>query len=259
VLNGMAGVFIIEGQYDKDLRRFDQRLKETEKVLIVQNFREAPNLLRGNLSNTDAGGTFPVPGLWVNGHKQPIITMKPGEIQLWRLVNASIRAVTTLVGFTIQNGATPELKQIAQDGVQFSFDNYQSQPFRKTQLTGMPLANTFAPGNRIDVLVKAPLQADIYELRVKDTTTRPPGQDPPEQVLVKLKVEGDPIVPAMEFPSTKEQYPTFPSFLKDIDEQDSDIAKDRLWLGSQTRAAEIKQASCAAIHDRRQELFRRPL
>jgi len=204
VLNGMVGVFIIEGaEYDGALRNIDPRLKQTEKVLIVQNFGEAPNLLSRRVPNL----------LWVNGQLRPTITMQPGEVQLWRFVNASIRAVNTLLGFAPKNGAAPEIRQIAQDGVQFSFDNYKNQPHLRGSAAGIPPLNTFAPGNRVDLLVKAPLQKDSYEFRVTDTTIAL------TESLLTLRVEGDPISPAMAFPSDTERsrYLPFPSFLTDID------------------------------------------
>ena len=45
-----------------------------------------------------------------NALKEVSFKMRPGEIQLWRLVNASIRAVTTLLGFMSIDGAAPEIR-----------------------------------------------------------------------------------------------------------------------------------------------------
>ncbi len=59
VLNGMAGVFIIEGGYDAALKKLYPDLKRTEQVLIVQNFSDRPNLL----SQVVFGQA---PSLWVN-------------------------------------------------------------------------------------------------------------------------------------------------------------------------------------------------
>jgi FtsP/CotA-like multicopper oxidase with cupredoxin domain len=213
VLNGMAGVFVIEGAYDDALKKTYPMLQE--KVLIVQNFSERPNL-------TDKGrGKFVGPSLWVNGQLSPTITMRPGEIQLWRLVNASVRAVTTLVGFGSDSGV-PQIRQIAQDGVQFRFENFDTQPLiGELRRTGAPPFNTFAPGNRVDILVKAPDQAPPtqskpYKFKVIDTTTGGPFDDPKDDIpILTVTVSGEPIRPAMEFP-TVAQYPAFPHFLEDI-------------------------------------------
>lgn len=206
VMNGMAGVFVIEGDYDDALEKIYPDLKDpqkdTQKVLIIQNFGEAPNLARGNFLANDP------PWLRVNGQLQPTIKMRPGEVQLWRLVNGSIRAVTTLLGFT-SNGVAPEIRQIAQDGVQFNDTNYVNQPFLRQRKSGTP-SNTFAPGNRVDLLVRAPLQAGSYAFKVLDTTRDV------EELLLTVSVSGPP--KAMEFPTTGPtgNYPVQPKFLKDI-------------------------------------------
>lgn len=109
-----------------------------------------------------------------NGQAKPTVTMRPGEIQLWRLVNATVKAVTTLTGFVPVPGATPpEVWQIAQDGVQFSFDNYDRQPILKFLDTGAPRPACFAPGNRMDLLVKAPMTPGTFVFRLTDRPTRP--------------------------------------------------------------------------------------
>jgi FtsP/CotA-like multicopper oxidase with cupredoxin domain len=205
VYNGMAGVFVIEGAYDDTLKKLYPTLRE--KVLIVQNLSETPSLL-------DKGrrGSVAPPALFVNGLYQPVISMRPGEIQLWRLVNASVRAVTTLTGFG--SDGDPEIRQIAQDGVQFKFENYQNQPLLGKQRTDARPFNTFAAGNRADLLVKAPDKAPATpsEFLVADTTSGTPNPTP----ILFVKVEGDPVNPPMLFPTSDTPFPEFPHFLKDI-------------------------------------------
>jgi FtsP/CotA-like multicopper oxidase with cupredoxin domain len=207
VFHGMAGAFIIEGDYDEALRSFDARLKQNEKVLIVQQFSETQNLV----SRRDH------PSLFVNGRINPTIPMRPGEIQLWRLINATVKAVTTWRGFQSVEGAAPEVRQIAQDGVQFNFENYQSQPLLRLP-AGAPPSNTFTPGSRMDILVKAPARPGPYVLQVEDTAWQTPRR-PALRDLLTVMVDGPPISPAMSFP-TKVNYPAFPDFLKDIPESD---------------------------------------
>jgi FtsP/CotA-like multicopper oxidase with cupredoxin domain len=209
VMNGMAGVFVIEGAYDDALVKIYPNLKQTEKVLIVQNFSVTPNLMNQ---------VFQCPSLWVNGQLQPTLAMRPGEIQLWRLVNASVRAVTTLQGFKPAAGAPPglpEIRQVAQDGVQFRFENYQDQPLLPRPPAGALRSNTFAPGNRVDMLVKAPPTPGSYNFVVTDTTKK----KPPEITLVTLTVAGAPMSPAMDFP-VQSNYPDFLPFLEDIKAND---------------------------------------
>ena len=90
VLNGMVGAFIIEGDYDTALVSLYPNLKQTEKVLLVHNIAEKPNVARGNIFLQK----FSPPSLRVNGKLNPTIKMKQGEIQLWRIVNATVKGVS---------------------------------------------------------------------------------------------------------------------------------------------------------------------
>jgi FtsP/CotA-like multicopper oxidase with cupredoxin domain len=207
VFNGMAGVFIIEGDYDAALNAALPNL--VQQVLLVQNFAESPVLMRAG-SNSGPAKT-----LYVNGQANPTISMRPGEIQLWRLVNASVRAVTTLRGFTPlsapSGAAGPEMRQTAQDGVQFSRANYTAQPRLTGALTDASRANAFAAGNRIDLLVKAPSVAGTWQFQVDDTAQ---FGAPATLPVVILEVTSDP--PAnMQFP-TEDQFPEQPAYLADI-------------------------------------------
>jgi FtsP/CotA-like multicopper oxidase with cupredoxin domain len=208
VMNGMVGAFVIEGDYDDALKKTYPDLQTTEKVLVVHNVGDRPNMAKGNARL----GVFASPSLLVNGKLNPTITMRPGEVQLWRLVNATIKAVATMDGFSPTNGTTlPEYRQTAQDGVQFGFDNFNEQPILNYQGTGQARPNSFAPGNRIDFLVRAPAVPDAYQFRLVDSTNGPSD-------ILTLVVKGDPL--PMEFP-TRDNYPVLPDFLNDIQANDT--------------------------------------
>jgi len=211
VYNGMAGAFIIEGEYDDALHRIYPNLKQ--QVLLVQNFAEAPPLTRKTAGNSQS--------LWVNGEQNPTITMRPGEVQLWRLINASVRSVTTLLDFSPLAGAsgTPEVRQIAQDGVQFRYENYRDQPRLSQGPTDASRANGFAAGNRVDLLVKAPSSAGSWQFQVSDTAQ---FNTPATRQVLTLQVAGDPV--SMDFP-TEQNYPAFPAFLADIPEREVKIRR----------------------------------
>lgn len=206
VMNGMVGAFIIEGDYDAALERVYPDLKKTEKVLVIHNIGDRPNMAKGNIA---LGNFFSSSSLLVNGQTAPSITMRPGEIQLWRMINATIKAVTTVVGFVSASGAKlPENRQTAQDGVQFSRDNFIAQPILNFMGTGKPRPASFAPGNRMDILVKAPPTPGVFTFQLLDTTN-PLKPD----VVVTLNVTGNPM--SMEFP-TRDEFPDLPGFLNDI-------------------------------------------
>ncbi len=144
LLHGLAGVFLIRGAYDKELQAFYKNsgpLKE--KVLLLQTYATSPNLFGGTGGSAIAGQS-----LLVNGQLQPQIKIGVGEIQLWRIVNGAMQAPITLSFPT----ASVEVRQIAQDGVQFRFGTYQAQPLRTSSAGNAQFL--LSPGNRIDLLVQ---------------------------------------------------------------------------------------------------------
>lgn len=148
VLNGMAGALVIEGPFDDWLNGF--YLGElTEKLMVIQQLDD-----RLNFFEQIPG--YSSPALLVNGQASPMVTMRPGEVQRWRLVDATMQG-SAQISIGIESGGTksklkPKLKQIAQDGVQFAPANYASQPLLEQGMGQL----TLSPGNRADLLVKAP-------------------------------------------------------------------------------------------------------
>jgi FtsP/CotA-like multicopper oxidase with cupredoxin domain len=205
VMNGMVGAFVIEGGYDDALN-----LRDTEKVLVLHAVADTPNMARGNIP---AGNFYTQPSLYVNGQLNPTITMRPGEIQLWRMVNATIKDVMTVTGFQppAPGAHLPEVQQTAQDGVQFKWDNFAEQPILNFLKSGKARPNSFAPGNRMDILVKAPTMPGLYPFILTETAQ---FGDPKDIVVLNLRVLEGPSL-SMEFPK-QEKYPAFPPFLKDI-------------------------------------------
>ena len=69
----------------------------------------------------------------MNGRRVPVITMRPGQVQMWRIVNAAYRSFVQFRNFSLNTtscstetetpseGETPcvDWRQTAQDGVQF--------------------------------------------------------------------------------------------------------------------------------------------
>ena len=201
MFNGLSGAFIIE---DNSLTGYDGALKAfyaksggnlDQVVLVFQQIVDDPNLLR------------PVPQkrpLLVNGQFTPYVKMQPGQVQLWRMVNATVSApiaiqfnlCPTTSGLA---NTPPQFKQIAQDGVQYAFANY-NKPENGTKPINM------APANRADILVQAPTQPGLY---VVGTPAAP---------LLFIQVEGPRM--SMGFPRSEAEFPPMPRFLNDIPESD---------------------------------------
>lgn len=207
IRNGLAGVLIIEssheGGYDHFIRKsfgWGDKYDEHEKILIFQQYDPTQNLERKN-PRTGAGQNQ----VFVSGQLQPTIVMKPGEVQLWRLINATEGNGPGIIdGKTVKEGlfATPTpgfgFVQTAQDGVQFSPENYSRQPF----LSGLvPGGFKLAAANRADLLVKAPTTPGRTEFKSGDT------------ILFFVEVAGDPVTTGNSFPS---DWAAMPRFLVDL-------------------------------------------
>lgn len=208
IRNGLAGVFIIEssreGGYDHFIRNafgWGDQYGAHEKILIFQQYDPMQNLER----RTPRSG----PGqeqIFVNGQLTPTITMKPGEVQLWRFINATEGNANGVInGETLDQGlfgVKPpsgfDFRQTAQDGVQFSPDNYTQQPFLKGKIPG---GFTLAAGNRADLLVKAPTTKGRTPFKSGGIT------------LFYVEVAGEADATAMPFPST---WAAMPRFLLDL-------------------------------------------
>jgi FtsP/CotA-like multicopper oxidase with cupredoxin domain len=198
ILNGLAGVFIIEGPYDDYLRDFYglAQYGNFEKVLIFQQVtadlpleKQAPGL---------------PPALLLNGQQLPILDMKRNEVQLWRILNATGggggNGTVAADFFTPANNF--RIKQTALDGVQLSRANYQSQP-----LLTAPVQLRLAGGNRADVLVKAPDTAGTYAFKSNNKVV----------LYVRVTDETNPMcLPGDPDPCPQKPWPDMPKYLKDL-------------------------------------------
>jgi FtsP/CotA-like multicopper oxidase with cupredoxin domain len=227
LLNGMAGAFIIEGEFDDQLEALMPGLAKTEKVLVIQQLGDSIMIQPGPPINTCAGGD-PCP--LVNGQLQPTIEMRPGEIQRWRFINATMQQASYLTyrflgndaynaskggPFPSNAGYAPVIRQIAYDGIQLAPERYNDPDF------GLAQEFAIAPANRIDLLVQAPATPGKSRLVFRSLHGKPPAGCPQlTQVdfLLNLNVSGSPISPAMNFPSAA-NYPVMPGWLQ-WDEKD---------------------------------------
>jgi FtsP/CotA-like multicopper oxidase with cupredoxin domain len=207
ILNGLAGAFIIEssheGGYDHVIRKFydwGDTYGDHEKILIFQEYETIQNLERQG-----AGVSRGIKQVLVNGLLKPTITMAPGEVQLWRLVNATEGNSPGIIQPTLFQTAGFTFKQTAQDGVQLSPDNYHSQPFLTAAAPNGKVPNglTLAAGNRADLLVQAPTTPGVTaEFKSGETT------------LFLVKVTGSPVTePNGPFPI---KWAEMPKFLSDL-------------------------------------------
>ena len=219
VANGMAGGLLIEGPFDDWLRGWYQTRGFTlkEKLMVVQQISDHVNLF--------GGGVVPTP--LVNGQANPKVRMRPGEIQRWRFVGATMQGSAQIeMDFNSPSNTAVTARQIAMDGIRFAPANYQRQP-----LLPISLEFRLSPGNRADFLVKAPSAPGTYAVtwdvfgqvepaeqaaRVKDLLEfLAPGSAEPGLVTIEVvPCATDPCDP-MPYPSPIE-LPAMPSYLQDI-------------------------------------------
>ena len=159
VANGMIGAFVIEGQYDADLRKFYGE-GFRDQVLVIQQLSSTP-FPRLNPARKGRDPTLR-PLLSVNGRQRPIVKLRPGEVQLWRLVNGAFRDAVSCKTLLLRETHHREAwrgGRFAQDGVQLHYDNYLTLGAKNRMIN-------LAPANRADLLVKAPVTPGKYDLLV---------------------------------------------------------------------------------------------
>jgi len=204
VLNGMTGVFVIEGPYDDAINAYyGAGWTRKQPVMVVNQLGSNPPLLSGQR------GAGPGPDFSVNGRLRPTVAMPGNSVQMWRLANTSSRGGIFLLAPT-----GIQWMQLAQDGVQFNNVNYQASKNQELLLTS---------GNRVDLLVKAPAynpsgnnNYDVLCYITVDPSDMPPQnlqKFTPTTALKLLRVVVGPNGPTMNFMPTA---PPFPAFLADI-------------------------------------------
>ncbi len=162
--NGMSGALIVEGLLDPfpTLRHLPERLLLL-KDLQVENGRVALTHIGRNTIRT------------VNGTVNPVIVLRPGETELWRIgnVGADLYYRLTLDGYHFQ--------VVARDGN------------RRAHLTTVDTLR-LSPGARVEVLVTAGAPG-VFLLRTGDIDTGPEGNQYAGTVMATVRVEGSRTTP----------------------------------------------------------------
>jgi FtsP/CotA-like multicopper oxidase with cupredoxin domain len=235
IINGMAGLFVIAGDYDDKILRLGggtpEKPKIKEKVMIFQIFGEQPQQIQASPSTNQ---------ITVNGQAAPTVTMKKGEVQWWRIGDAAMKshgvgefaffdeatynfyiANPSKLGVPAKAGRNtmaplpqidpakvPNMYQTGQDGVQLDWQNFQ--------LLSKLTYTQQAPGNRADFLVKAPAAEGTSYLVFWFNEGGPPAPpDIRQNLVLKVITAGDPAGVNTSLP-TEEEYPKQPGFLADI-------------------------------------------
>ncbi len=118
----------------------------------------------------------------VNGQITPTITMAPGEIQRWRMIDATFRESLALQLRTLKGGVAPSLNEIALDGI------YTGRVDVWTPTQSVDLE----AGYRSDVLVQAGMEEGVYMLidGAETAATGVRGIVEDENILAYVVVKG---------------------------------------------------------------------
>ena len=168
--NGMSGALIVEGLLDP----FPTLRDVPERLLLLKDIQiEDGRVVRLHIGEKTIRT--------INGIVKPVMVMRPGETQLWRIANigADLYYVLTLEGHHFQI--------VARDG------------FRRSHVTTTDTLR-LSPGARVEVLVTAGSPGQ-YALRTGDVDTGPEGNKYSGTVMATVRVEGPPVA-HVTIPST---------------------------------------------------------
>ena len=168
ISSGMVGAIVVEGDFGDVPEIADTQ----ERVLILS---EVLFDYLGTIEDYDTLWPEAVPRfLAVNGQREPIIHMRPGEVQRWRIIDAAHENNFRLAL------ADHVLHAIAYDGIQASqIDHHESL--------------VMAPGQRADLLVQAG-SPGTYELKAIPNDQ---GYPSPTGPLAHVVVAGEPMEMAL--------------------------------------------------------------
>jgi FtsP/CotA-like multicopper oxidase with cupredoxin domain len=193
VRSGMSGALIVDGLLDA----FPTLRHVPERVLLFKDLQIAD----GRVAHLEIGKNTV---RTINGIVNPVIVLRPGETELWRIgnVGADLYYLLTLDG--------QHFHVVARDGN------------RRAHLTTLDTLR-LSPGARVEVLVKAGAPG-VYLLRTGDIDTGPAGNQYAGTVMATVRVEGSPTKPV-----------TLPSALLPVEDLRGKITNRRTIVYSESK------------------------
>jgi FtsP/CotA-like multicopper oxidase with cupredoxin domain len=143
----------------------------------------------GDARNTGSGTGKPAKDLSVNfvpapypNYERAVIQIKPGERQLWRVLNAS--TITYLNLQMLFDGAQQAFGVVALDGVPINW-NGRGRGLVQQSHVGLP------PGGRAEFIVTGPAEGVKAELLTRSVNTGPGGENDPVRPLAAIVASKD--------------------------------------------------------------------
>jgi FtsP/CotA-like multicopper oxidase with cupredoxin domain len=216
VLGGASGALIIEG-----IERAEPQLAGLpERVLVIRDQDlvnpdappskfEPPAMSKSQLDsdgdalNSGTGFGKPSKDLSVNfvavpypNYPPAVTSMKPGERQLWRVLNAS--AITYLNLALLVHRAPQKVGIVALDGVPLHFAGSPSPGVQWVDHIGVP------PGSRAEFIVEGPPAGSGALLVTRAVDTGPAGENDPNRALLAITAAEDASEPQSTLPAHAE-------------------------------------------------------
>jgi len=166
VAGGLAGVIVNTGALDE----LPGIAGLTERLVIIQATQFGPDGVV--LSPDDQSVTSQMH--LINGQLKPVIRMRPGETQRWRIANITAGNIYNIAL------AGHALNQIADD----------ANPYDVAQSANSVV---LGPGERVEVLIQARTQPGTYDFR--SLLWGDGFQAMPDFLLASVVIEGDPVTP----------------------------------------------------------------
>lgn len=144
----------------------------------------------GDAANTGTGFGKPAKDLSINfvpvpypDYNPALIQMRPGERQLWRVLNAS--AITYLNLEVLFHRQPQPLGLMAMDGVPMSHNDPSGELVDWQTHLGIP------PGARVEFIVNGPAEGETGLLVTRTVDTGPGGENDPNRMLARIVASPD--------------------------------------------------------------------
>jgi FtsP/CotA-like multicopper oxidase with cupredoxin domain len=219
VLGGASGALIVEGieRANPALagipeRVFvirDRELVNPDAAPVQTDSMPAPMVMRdveGDILNTGTGGGKPAKDLSLNfvpvpfPHYTPaVIQMRPGERQLWRVLNAS--AITYLDLQVLVDDRLQALGVVSLDGVPVGSNGSEDRRIVWQSHALVP------PAGRVEFIVKAPPPGQKASFVTRTVDTGPAGENDPTRPLATLVSTADAALPRSHLASSPQPLP----------------------------------------------------
>ncbi len=213
ILGGASGALIVEGMENVNSevsglpeRVFvirDQELVNPDAVPVQTDSMPPPQVLKdaeGDILNNGTGTGKPAKDLSINFVPVPfpqyppaVITMKPLEKQLWRVVNAS--AITYLELQVLFRDRVQMVGIVAWDGTPINQNGNHEQVIWRYHVR-------IPPGGRAEFIVQAPKEGIPASLVTRTVDTGPAGENDPTRPLATIVASADAPQPRSHLPAS---------------------------------------------------------